>query len=367
MLLSKIDILNFKNIGEASLKFSPKVNCVLGSNATGKSNLLEAVHFLSFVRGFRTMPDSAYVKHGTDSLLLKGEYLADDGTTHRVSCGVMPGRRKSLKCDGKEYRQLAQHIGRIPLVVVTPQDSTLVTGSGQERRRFMDMVISQADGAYLARLVQYSRALESRNRMLRSGVRDKLLFASVEAPMCEAADAIYVTRHKWISELEPLFSKYYNRLSKGAEEVSLTYQSSLNDSSFADILDSTRLKDVALGFTSSGPQRDDIDATLGEYSLRRLGSQGQIKTFVTALKFAVFDYLHAAIGTTPILLLDDIFDKLDASRVEHIMETVGSGSEFGQIFVTDTNREHLDRILCGMDGHLLLHADQGHFETLSLN
>ena len=365
MLLSRADIINFKNIEEASIEFSPQVNCVLGSNAMGKSNLLEAIHFLSFVRGFRSMPDSGYMRHGADTMLLKGEYLADDGSSHKVSCGLSAGKRKSLKADGKEYQRISQHIGRYPVVVVTPQDSTLVTGSGEERRRFMDMVISQADGAYLSHLMQYSRALESRNRMLRSGIRDDLLYESVEAPMCAAATALHAIRSRWTETLNPLFGKYHRALSAGGENVDLSYSSALNSQTMKELLDANRRKDTILGFTSGGPHRDDLTASLEGYSMRRLGSQGQIKTFTTALKLAVFDYLKQERAITPMLLLDDIFDKLDASRVEHIMQVVGPGSDFGQIFITDTNREHLDRILSGIRGHLLLEADHGRFTPVS--
>lgn len=364
MLLRKADIVDFKNIGEASLDFSPKVNCVLGRNAMGKSNLLEAVHFLSFVRGFRNIPDSAYVRHGAESLLLKGEYMSDDGTTHHVSCGVVPGRRKSLKCDGKEYKQLSRHIGRIPLVLVAPQDTNLVTGSGQERRRFMDMVISQADAAYLARLVQFARALESRNRMLRSGIRDALLYESVEQPLCQAAAAIHSVRRQWAEALAPIFSRYHRALSAGADDVAIRYRSALNDAAMPEILESHRQRDAILGYTSQGVHRDDLEAMLGDHPLRGIGSQGQLKTFTVALKLAVFDYLRQARGETPILLLDDIFDKLDASRVEHILSVVGPDSGFGQIFITDTNREHLDRILSGIDGHLLFQAENGAFARI---
>lgn len=365
MQLLRADIVNFKNIAEASIEFSPAVNCVLGANAMGKSNLLEAVHYLSFARGFRTMPDAAYLRHGSESMLLKGEYRADDGTLRRLSAGMVAGRRKSLRADGKEYRRVTEHIGRFPLVLAAPQDSAIVQGSGQERRRFMDMVISQADAPYLAWLVRYGRALESRNRMLRSGIRDALLYESVETPLCEAADAIHATRRRWAEELRPIFRRYHSRLAGGGEDVDIIYRSALNDAPAADVLRASRHKDTALGFTSSGVHRDDLEASLGEYHLRALGSQGQLKTFTIALKLAVFEYLHSRMGETPMLLLDDIFDKLDAGRVEHILAVVGPASGFGQIFITDTNREHLDRILAGLPGHLLLQASDGRFTSLS--
>lgn len=366
MLLRKVDIVNFKNIEEASVEFSPTVNCLLGKNGMGKSNLLEAIHFLSFVRGFRTLPDSAYIRHGEQSMLVKGSYTGEDGTADVVSCGIMAGKRKSLKCNDKEYQRMSEHIGRFPLVVVAPQDSTLVTGSGEERRRFMDMVISQADKSYLEYLARYGRALESRNRMLRSGIRDTLLYESVEAPLCEAAQHIHQTRTKWIEEMQPIFSGYYSEVAANGEEVSLSYKSSLNEMTMQELLKRNSQKDTILGYTSGGPHRDDIESSLGDYSLRKLGSQGQIKTFTIALKFAVYDFLKRKKGVTPLLLLDDIFDKLDSTRVEHIMEVVAPEERFGQIFITDTNREHLDRIIATLSGNLLLEVESGKFTPIKI-
>lgn len=365
MVLRNTEILNFKNIAGAKIEFSSRVNCVLGRNAMGKSNLLESVHFMSFLRGFRTLPDSEYLRHGTDTLLVKGEYESDSGTTCRLSIGLARGRRKSVRADGKEYQRVAQHIGRFPLVMVAPQDTAIVQGSGQERRRFMDMVISQADGSYLQHLMRYTRSLESRNRMLRSGIRDTLLYESVEQPMAEAAAAIHAIRRRWADGLTPLFRRYHGALSNGADEVGIAYRSALHDRTMTELLDANRQRDSILGHTSGGVHRDDLAASLDGHSLKGTGSQGQIKTFTVALKLAVFDYLRSRRGETPILLLDDIFDKLDAHRVEHIMQLVGAGTGFGQIFITDTNREHLDRILGGIEGHLLLEADNGSFTPVS--
>lgn len=364
MILRGAEILNFKNIAEARLEFSPKVNCVLGRNAMGKSNLLEAIHFMSFLRGFRTLSDSEFLRHGQETALLKGDYLTDSEVSCTLSVGLKKGRRKSVRADGKEYSRIAAHIGRLPLVLVAPQDTAIVLGAGQERRRFMDMVISQADGAYLQHLMRYTRSLESRNRMLRSGIRDTLLYESVEQPLCEAAAAIHAVRARWAEELTPIFAGYHMRLSAGADEVSIRYRSALNEYTMPEILESHRQRDVVLGYTSSGVHRDDLEAMLGDRPLRGIGSQGQLKTFTVALKLAVFDYLRQSRRETPILLLDDIFDKLDASRVEHILSVVGPDSGFGQIFITDTNREHLDRILSGIDGHLLLQAEEGVFSMI---
>lgn len=364
MRLEKLQIVNFKNIPEASLEFAPGVNCLLGSNGMGKSNLLEALHFLSFTRGFRSMPDSEFIRHDAGLMLLKGEYLREDGSRNILSIGLERGKRKHLKCDGKEYGRISEHIGRFPLVVIEPRDSDLISGSGESRRRLIDMVISQADRTYMALLVRYAKALESRNRLLRSGVRDPLIYESIEQPLCNAASGIHAIRRKWVEEASCLFSEAYSRISSGSEKAKISYNSSLNERSMQEILDSCRMKDSALGYTSSGLHRDDLTITLDSYSARRLGSQGQIKSLAIALKFAVYDFLRTRSGITPILLLDDVFDKLDSDRVARMLELVSGTEGFGQIFVTDTNRKYLDEILVSLDSNRLFKVENGHFKSI---
>ena len=365
MVLNKIDILDFKNIADAGLEFSPGVNCLLGMNGMGKSNLLEAIHFLSFARSASSIPDNALIRHGSQSLLVKGEYSSDNRTTDPLASGITSGKGKSLKLNGKEYQRISEHIGRFPIVTVSPADSRLVEGSGEERRRLMDMVISQADGAYLSHLIRYGKALDSRNRMLRSGMKDALLYESVEQAMQTASEAIFAARKEWTERISPVFASYYAEVSGEAEKASLAYRSQLQGTTLPDVLKETRAKDLALGFTSHGVHRDDLEMKLDGYSARRLGSQGQVKTFTIALRFAIFDYLKHTGGKTPILLLDDIFDKLDAGRVGRIMELVSTGRDFGQIFITDTNRKHLDEIIDGIGGdRLLLEVSHGTFSLM---
>lgn len=350
MRIDTLEILNFKNIPEAHLEFAGGVNCLLGLNGMGKSNLLEAIHFLSMARPIRSMPETALIMHGADMLMVKGDYTMDSGATESVSCGIVKGKGKTLRRNGKEYSRISEHIGKFPIVSVSPQDSELVTGSGETRRRLMDIVISQADPSYLSRLIRYNKGLESRNKMLRAGVRDKLLYESVEAAMEEAANGIHAARKAWTEEILPDFARYYSRISGDAETASLSYKSVLNDRSLREVFDAERARDLALGFSSAGVHRDDISTRLGDYSMRRLGSQGQVKSFTTALRFAIFDFLRRRGGVTPILLLDDIFDKLDSRRVARIIAEVSEGDNFGQIFITDTNREHLDETLAGISG-----------------
>lgn len=365
MILKNIDILNFKNIAATTLDFSPGVNCLLGMNGMGKSNLLEAIHFLSMARPMSAIPDNALIRHGEEMLIVKGEYLSDSGTSDTIACGITKGKGKSLKRNGKEYRRFSEHIGRYPIVTVTPGDSQLVNGPGEDRRKLMDMVISQANPDYLDRLIRYNRSLESRNRMLRAGVRDALLFESVESGLQEAAAVIHDTRAQWVAAIAPKVELCYSRLAGARESVEIKYSSQLTGRSMKELLDERRQKDTVLGYTSAGTHRDDIEAKLDGYSLRRLGSQGQVKTFTVALRLAIFDYLKESNGFTPLLLLDDIFDKLDSSRVESIMQEVTGNQTFGQIFITDTNRKHLDDILSGMSGPCsMLNVEDGMFSPL---
>lgn len=369
MRLQSIDILDFKNIPDARLEFSPGVNCLLGRNGMGKSNLLEAIHFLSMARPIRSVPEGALIRHGAEMLLVKGRYSMDSGAEEAVSCGVSKTKGKSLRRNDKEYQRISEHIGRFPIVSVTPSDSEIVSGSGEVRRKLIDTVISQADPAYLAHLIRYNRALESRNKMLRAGINDRLLYESIESAMAEVAAEIHAARRGWVKEISPDFARYYSRISGDAERASLKYKSVLNDRPLPEVLDEVRAKDMALGFTSQGVHRDDLSTRLGDWSMRRLGSQGQVKTFTIALKLAIFDYLRRKGGVTPILLLDDIFDKLDSDRVARIIAEVSGGDNFGQIFITDTNREHIDETLRSIrsesrlfevvDGSFTLMSDPG--------
>ena len=270
-----------------------------------------------------------------------------------------------MKRNGKEYDRISRHIGAFPIVSVTPADSVIVSGAAEERRRLMDMVISQADAAYLSHLIRYTRALESRNRMLRAGVRDDLLYESVETAMTQAATEIHRARSQWVADIAPALTRYYAIISGDHEQTSIAYRSVLNDAPLTQVMAEARAKDIALGYTSKGVHRDDLSMALNDYSLRRLGSQGQIKSFTLALRLAIFDYLKATRGKTPILLLDDIFDKLDASRVEHILHMVSTGDDFGQIFITDTNRGHIDSILADLEGTpRLFEVSEGEFKEI---
>ena len=351
MILTKLSILNYKNIREATLELSPKINCFIGRNGMGKTNVLDAVYYLSFCRSASTPIDSQVICHDAPFCMVEGTYAeqaaGDDATPLVISCGMKRGQKKHFKRDKKEYRRLSEHIGLIPLVVVAPSDTLLIDGGSEERRRLMDMVISQYDRSYIDLLVRYNNAHQQRNMLLKQEdpQPDPLLMQLWEEQMAEAGEMLFRKRTAFVSELEPVFQEYYQRISGGQERVGLCYTSHCQRGPLLEVIRRDRQKDLAVGYSLHGIHRDDLEFTLGGHSMKREGSQGQNKTFVIALKLAQFDFLkRTASKTTPLLLLDDLFDKLDAQRVEQIVRLVASDG-FGQIFITDTNREHLDQIL----------------------
>ena len=349
MILESISILNFKNIEEAALQFSPKVNCFIGNNGMGKTNVLDAVYYLSFSKSYANLVDSLVVRHDADFLMVKGQYLRR-GEEEEVSISLQRGKRKSLKRNGKEYKKLSEHIGLLPVVMVSPMDWELIRGVGDERRRLMDMIISQSNAQYLAALITYGKAVENRNAMIRQGYRDVILFETVEEQIVRAGEYIHECRKNWVNEFSPIFMQYYGAISGSAEQVHLSYKSHLEDMPMRELLAANRERDFVIGYTTRGVHRDDIELMLGEHSMRKTGSQGQCKTYTIALRLAQYDFLKRAGGVTPILLLDDIFDKLDAARVENIISMVSNGDNFGQIFITDTNRTHLNEIIRQVGG-----------------
>ena len=362
MILQKLSIINYKNIGEATLEFSPKINCLVGHNGVGKTNVLDAVYYLSFCRSQHNPVDSQVIRHEQPFFVLEGSYVGEDGSEERVYCGMKRGTKKHFKRNQKEYRRLSEHIGLIPLVVVSPGDTLLIDGGSEERRRLMDMVIAQFDHEYIDALARYNKALQQRNTMLKQEEEpDAEVMDLWEEQMAAAGEQVFRKRRQFIGELLPVFQQYYEDISCGHERVGLSYTSHCERGPLLDVIRRDRAKDRAVGYSLHGIHRDDLDFTLDGHPMKREGSQGQNKTFVIALKLAQFDFLRRTSSqTTPLLLLDDIFDKLDANRVEQIVKLV-AGDGFGQIFITDTNRDHLDKIL-SRSGHdyRLFDVDDGH-------
>lgn len=361
MILQSLSILNYKNLAEVQLELSPKINCFIGHNGVGKTNVLDAVYFLSFCRSMNNPVDSQVIRHGEDCCVIEGRYVDEEGVEELISCGMKRGVKKTMKRNKKVYKRLSEHIGLLPLVIVSPSDTTLIDGLSEERRRLLDVVISQYDRQYIDALNRYNKALQQRNTLLKMEEEpDPVLLSLWEEQMAEAGEHIYRCRSEFVDKLTPVFNRYYQLISDCHEQVSLRYVSHCQRGALLDVIQRDRHKDRAVGYSLHGVHRDDLEMMLGDYQMKREGSQGQTKTFVIALKLAQFEFLaQTGRQTTPILLLDDIFDKLDAQRVEQIVKLVSS-SDFGQIFITDTNRDHLDQILLSSNlDHKIFYVDEG--------
>ncbi|MDY4148609.1 MAG: DNA replication and repair protein RecF [Paludibacteraceae bacterium] len=367
MVLRQLNILNYKNIREAQLCFADKLNCFVGLNGQGKTNILDAIYLLSFTKSAYNATDSMNITHGEEMAMVQGVYdlPADMPIEERVlssesmpreyrenteqaeemviSCGIKRGQKKQFRCGKKDYKRLIDHIGLIPLVMVSPADSALVEDGSEERRRFLDVVISQTNKVYLERLNNYNALLKQRNALLKQYAEQEQvpwdLFEVLESQMIPLAEYIYTERTHFVERFVPIFSEIYGLISGEKEKVSLQYISQLQDRQLAEAYPKTHQRDLILGWTSQGIHKDEIEMLLDDYPLKRVGSQGQQKTYLLSMKLAQALYLGK-----PILLLDDIFDKLDSERVERIVQLVNS-DRFGQIFITDTDRQHLTDIV----------------------
>ena len=424
MILQSLNILNYRNIREASLEFSPKLNCFVGLNGQGKTNVLDAIYLLSFTKSAYTSQDSLNITHGEDMAMVQGVYITSpqpspqgrelseqsqfsslegrSGGVTTISCGLRRGVKKQFRKDKKDYQRLIDHIGLLPLVMISPSDQQLIDEGSDERRRFMDVVIGQRNRKFLDCLATYNALLKQRNALLKQlqtppqpspqgrEVSEDLLEV-LEWQMVEPAEYIFRARTEFFKEFEPYFQEVYKRIAtspdlpQGEEKEipQLRYVSQLQDRDLREAYVRTRQRDLILGWTSQGPHKDDLDMRLGEWPLKQVGSQGQQRTFVLALKLAQAlylgnkptpdDVLRTATGSPleqssspvkgresskPILLLDDIFDRLDSQRVERIVEMV-QGEEFGQIFITDTDRQHLTEIIQPGPEAKIFHVENG--------
>lgn len=356
-MLKSLNILNYRNIREASLEFSAKLNCFVGLNGQGKTNVLDAIYLLSFTKSAYTSQDSLNITHGEEMAMVQGVY--DDFT---ISCGLRRGVKKQFRKDKKDYPRLLDHIGLIPLVMVCPADHQLIEEGSDERRRFMDVVIGQRNRKYLDSLANYNALLKQRNALLKQYADahtppDDLLEV-LEWQMVEPAEYIFKARTDFFKEFEPYFQEVYKVISGSAETPALHYISQLQNRELREAYIKTRQRDLILGWTSQGPHKDDLDMRLGEWPLKQVGSQGQQRTFVLAMKLAQALYLADTTGEAPILLLDDIFDRLDSERVERIVAMV-QGEQFGQIFITDTDRQHLSDIIQPGADAKIFHVENG--------
>jgi DNA replication and repair protein RecF len=351
MYIQELSVVNFKNFEHAEFQFSDSLNCFIGNNGAGKTNLMDAIYYLSFCKSFLNSVDAQNIRFDQDYFMIQGKYSRLD-SEETVYCGLKRNQKKIFKRNQKDYRKLSEHIGLIPLIIVTPSDTNLITGGSEERRRFVDSVISQYDALYLENLIRYNRALLQRNNLLKQFAgRSNFQAESLEVwndQLVKYGLQIHEVRKMFIEKLQPIFQNYYELISGGTEKVGLKHQSDLYENDFGGLLEQMVGKDRMLQYTTCGIHKDDFEFELSANPIKRFGSQGQKKTYLVAIKLAQFDFMKEVSGLTPILLLDDIFDKLDKSRVEHIVQLVAD-DHFGQIFITDTNREHLDQMIATLE------------------
>jgi len=343
MWLKNITLLNFKNYATAEVIFAKTVNAFVGNNGAGKTNLLDAIHYLCLCKGYFNPIDSQQIKANEDLFLIQGDFERKE-KNEKITCGLKRNQKKQIKRNKKEYDKLAQHIGLFPLVMISPYDTNLIMDGSEERRRFIDNVISQTDANYLDELIIYNKHLLNRNAMLKqiavTRKMDLTLLQILDEQLVVSGNRIFEKRKEFLLDFIPLFDAHYSYITDDAEQVSLTYQSQLNEQDFLTLLSQSIEKDRILERTTTGIHKDELSFAIGDMPLKKFGSQGQQKSFLIALKLAQYSYLQKFKGFKPLLLLDDIFDKLDDRRVHKLMEMV-SHHDFGQIFITDTGKERV--------------------------
>lgn len=359
MRLEKLSLLNFKNITECEIVPSEGINCIVGSNGAGKTNVVDAIHYLSMSKSSLAMTDGQSVRHGEGFFMLSGEYTTDGDMGVTVTCGFEKGKGKSLKFCGKEYERMADHIGVVPVVMVSPADGALVSDAAEERRRWLNAFLSQLDRTYLDATMRYNRLLAERNTLLKQGemLLPELLDV-IDERLAEQGERVATARREVLARLAPIVEVLYGEIAGEGERVELSYRTELEQMPFVELLRVNRNKDMVMGFTTSGVHRDDVRMTIGGYPLRKYGSQGQQKSFLLALKLAQYTLLHERSGERPLLLLDDLFDKLDEQRLQRLIRLT-SRKEYGQVFITDCNRERIVGILeqSGLDFRLFAVQD----------
>lgn len=345
MQLEHLFVQDYRNILQADLEFSPKLNCFVGKNGMGKTNLLDAVYCLSFCKSSISQTESLTIRHGAECYQLQGSYRTPLGERTVIAC-VSKSKSKQMKRDGKDYQRFSDHIGYIPLVMVSPQDTELISGGSDERRRFMDIIISQFDTEYLKLLISYNKALQQRNALLKMEVEpDRELFLMWEQTMADTGWKIFEKRRALTDRLVPYFQEMYSLIGDASEQVSLSYTSHAQRGDLMKQFEEGRYLDRSAGYSLHGIHKDELEMNLDGYPIRREGSQGQNKSYLVALKLAQYRLLKESCGKRPILLLDDIFDRLDAVRVGRIIALVSDNDKFGQVFITDVDRNHIDGIM----------------------
>jgi len=339
--------VNYKNFDSKTLDFDPVINCLVGDNGVGKTNILDAIYHLCFGKSYFNPVATQNIKHDTDFFVVDGEF-EKEGRTEKIICSFKKGTKKVIKRNGKAYEKFSEHIGFLPLVIISPSDRDLILEGSDTRRKFMDGVISQSDKAYLQTLIKYNKVLTQRNSLLKYFVAnhtfDPNTLAIYNEQLHNLGTEIHKKRVAFIDSLIPIFQKQYAHISEKDEQITLSYESQLSEENLLNLLEKNIDKDRALQYTSVGIHKDDLDFTIGGHPIKKFGSQGQQKSFLIALKLAQFHFIKQQASTTPILLLDDIFDKLDENRVSHIVGLV-KDDNFGQIFISDTHADRTENVV----------------------
>ncbi|PWK70042.1 DNA replication and repair protein RecF [Mucilaginibacter oryzae] len=346
MYLQQLSVINFKNYDEAELVFSEGVNAFTGNNGAGKTNLLDAIHYLSLCKSYFNPIDSQQIKQGAEFFIVTGMF-SKNNQPEAVACSVKRNQKKQFKRNKKDYQRLADHIGFLPLVMISPYDISIITEGSEERRKFIDNVISQTDNHYLDELITYNKILNNRNALLKqiadTGKFDPGLLEIVDEQLCTSGNRIFERRRNFMDGFVEIFNRHYDFISDNAERVELVYESQLLTSSFEQLLQNSFSRDKALERTTAGVHKDDLQFNIHGMPMKKFGSQGQQKSFLIALKLAQYTFLYQQKGFKPLLLLDDIFDKLDDNRVTKLMQMV-SNNDFGQVFITDTGVERVEQV-----------------------
>lgn len=347
MFLQSLHLVNFKNYTAAEFEFKQGITVFTGDNGSGKTNILDAIHYLSLTKSYFNPIDSQQIRHGEEFFVISGT-LNKEEKEEMLYCGLKRNQKKVFKRNKKDYPRLADHIGFLPITMVTPNDTILITEGSEERRKFIDSVISQTDPTYLDTLIQYNKTMANRNALLKHFAEhrsfDETLLSVYDDELIKHGQIIHQQRSSFIEEFIPLFNQHYQFLTESEEEVSLVYLSPLNQADFALLLKSNLEKDRMAERSTVGIHKDDLSFLLGEHPLKQLGSQGQQKSYLIALKLAQYSYIYQKKALQPLLLLDDIFDKLDERRIKQLMQLV-TGANFGQVFITDTHPERIKKLL----------------------
>lgn len=347
MHLRKITLVNFKNFESKSFEFEDRINCFVGNNGVGKTNVLDAIYYLSFAKSYFNPLATQNIRHSEDFFMIEGNYQIN-GKTDIVVCSLKRGTKKILKRNGKIYEKFSDHIGHLPLVIISPADRDLITEGSDTRRKFIDSVISQSNKQYLRTVINYNKVLSQRNSLLKyfalNRIFDPISLKVYDEQLNTYGSVIYNERKTFLSVFIPIFKKRYMAITSSKENVNLAYKTQLNDIDMLELFEQTVERDRILQYTSTGVHKDDLSFEIDGYPIKKFGSQGQQKSYLIALKLAQFDFIKEQANVKPILLLDDIFDKLDDLRVEQLISLVNN-DEFGQLFISDTHKERTEEVV----------------------